>query len=111
MLTELKSFKFVLALVLQFKTIENDNETKRSTFYLNSKAETIIYQSDIDDVFESVYNAIISNIQKSLEKGSFWITDSVLDHTINNSKYNPLVSSYTKLLKKLGHSKKILLKY
>ena len=36
------------------------------TFYSN--AEIIINQSDIDDVFESIYTTIISNIQKSLGK-------------------------------------------
>ena len=31
--TELRGFKFVTALVLEFKKIENDNKTKYSTFY------------------------------------------------------------------------------
>ena len=35
-------------------------------FFSHSKAEKIINESDIDDAFESVYNTIISNIQKSL---------------------------------------------
>ena len=39
-----------------------------------------------------------TNIQKSLGKGSGWIIDSVNDHTITISKYNPLAgSSYIKL--------------
>ena len=29
------------------------------TFYLNSKAELIIDESDIDDVFKSIYTTII----------------------------------------------------
>ena len=43
-----------------------------------------------------LYSNIISNIQISLSKGSGWITDSVLDHNINISKYNPLavISNY-----------------
>ena len=45
---------------------------------------------------------VVSNTQKSLEKGSGWITDSVLEHNINISKYNPLAgSNYIKLLKEL----------
>ena len=36
-------------------------------FYLNSKVEIIINESDIDDVFQSICTTIISNIQKSLE--------------------------------------------
>ena len=44
------------------------DETKYNTFYLSSKAETIINESDIDDAFESICSNIMSNIQKSLEK-------------------------------------------
>ena len=41
-------------------------------------------------------------MEKSLGKGSRWIIDSVIDHTINISKYNPLAgSSYIKLPKEL----------
>ena len=49
----------------------------------------------------------IKNIQKSQGKGSDWIIDSVIDHNINFSKYNPLAgSSYVKLTKKLDYPKK-----
>ena len=52
LLTELKDFKFVATLVLQFKKIESNDETKYRTFYSNSKAEKTINESDIDNVFE-----------------------------------------------------------
>ena len=55
-------------LVLELKKIQIDTKTKYSIFYWNSKAETIINESDIDDVFKSNYTIIISNIQKSLGK-------------------------------------------
>ena len=70
-------------LFLELKKIENDDTTKYRTFYSNSKAAAIINESDIKDVFESVYSSIISNIQKSLRKGSGWIIDSDIDHNIN----------------------------
>ena len=60
-----------------------------NTFYFNSNRDTIINQSDIDDVFESTYTAIISNIWKSLGKSSGGIIDSVIDHDINILKNNP----------------------
>ena len=83
---------------------------KYSTSYSNSKAETVINGSDIDDVFESVYITIISNIQRSLGKSSGWINDSVTDHTINISKYKPLTgSSYIKLPRELDHPGKDLI--
>ena len=86
----------------------NDDETKYSTFYSNSKAETIINQIDIDDVFESHYVTILSNIQQSPEKIPCWITDSVIDCNTNISKYNPLAgSSYIKLPKELAFQRKV----
>ena len=57
-------------LVLVFKNIESENKTKSDTFYSNLKAEIIINKSDIDDLFESIYAIIMSNIQKSLWNGS-----------------------------------------
>ena len=52
--TELKEFKFVMTLVLQSKKRESDDETKYSSFYSTSKAETIVNESEIDDVYESI---------------------------------------------------------
>ena len=66
LLTGLRGFKFVTPLVLEFTKIESDSSTKYSTFYLNSKAETIINESNIDEVFESIHSLIIPNMQKSL---------------------------------------------
>ena len=59
-------------------------------FIHTQKTETIIIESDNDDVFKSIYTTIISNIQKSLGKVSGRIIDSVIDHTIGISKYNLL---------------------
>ena len=70
LLTQLKGFKFVTTLVLVFKKIESEDKTKCGNFYSSTKAEIIINESDIDDVFQSIYTTIITNIQKSLGKGS-----------------------------------------
>ena len=91
-LTELRRFKFA-TLVLLLKKIKSNNKTKYDTFYSNSKAEIIVNESDIDDVFKSIYTTIISNIPTSLGKGSGWIFNSVIDHNINSSKYNLLAGS------------------
>ena len=108
----MRGFKFVTTLVKEFKKIESDDATKYINFYSNSKAETIINESDIDGVFESIYTTIILNIQKDLGRGSGWITDSVVSHTINISKHNPLAgSSYIKLPKELDHSRKGLINF
>ena len=61
-------------------------------------------------MFKSIYNIIIANLQKSLGKGSGWNIDSVTDHNISISRYNPLAgSSYIKLPKELDHPRKGLI--
>ena len=77
---------------------------------MNSKAEKIVNESDIDDVFKSIFSTIISNMHRSLGQGSNWITDSAIDHNINVSKYNPLAGSgYIKSPKELDHPRKGLI--
>ena len=56
---------------------------------------------------ESIYTIIITNIEKSLGRGSGWIIDLLIDYTISISKYNPLAgSSYIRLPKQLDHPRK-----
>ena len=58
-------------------------------------------------MFQSIYTTVIANIQKSLAKGSIWIIDSFIDHTISISKYNPVAgSNYVKLPKELDYPRK-----
>ena len=98
-MSELRGFKFVTTFLEEFK--------KSGTFYLNSKVGTVINKSDIDNAFESIYNTILLNKHKSLGKGSGWMIDSGIYHTINISKYIPLAGgSYIKLPKEL-HLKKV----
>ena len=58
----------------------------------------------------TIYTTIIASIQKSLGKGSSWIIDSIIDHSISISKYNPLAGiSYIKLPKELNPPRKRLI--
>ena len=99
--------KFVSILILVFKKWRSN---KLCQFYSSSKAEIIINESEIVDVFPSIHTTIITTIQKLLGKDSGWIIDSVIDDTISISKYNPLAgSSYTKLPKELDHQRKGLI--
>ena len=41
-LSEVREFKFVTRLVLEFRTIESNDEAKYSIFYLNSKTKIIL---------------------------------------------------------------------
>ena len=62
-------------------------------------------------MFQSIYTTVITKHTKVFRKGSGWIVDSVIDHTISISKYNPLAeSSYIKLPKELDHPRKGLIK-
>ena len=109
LLTQLKGVKFVTILVLVFEKIESEDKTKYNHFYSSSKTEIIIHESAINDAFESIYTTVIGNIKKYLGKGSGWIIDSVMDHTISISKYNHLAgSNYIKLPKELDHPRKAL---
>ena len=82
-MSQLRGFKFATTLVLVLKKIESEDKTKYDNFYSSSKAEIIINESDIENVFKLIYTTIIANIQKSLGKGSGWIIDSVIDHSIS----------------------------
>ena len=68
-MSELRELKLVATLVIMFKKIESEDKTKYNTFYSHTKAETIINESDIANVFKLIYTTIISNIRKSLGKG------------------------------------------
>ena len=72
-----------------FKETESKDKTKFDNFYLSLEAEVVINQSTLIMCFNRLF--YISNIRKSVEKGSDWIIDSVIDHTNSVSKYNPLV--------------------
>ena len=56
LLSDLRRFKYVTTLFIEFKKIKSYDATKYITIYSNSKAERIINESDINDVFESILN-------------------------------------------------------
>ena len=76
-------------MVLKFKkTTINKDETKYSTCYLNSKTETINHDTNIDSIFESIYSAIMTKMQKCQGEGSGWTIDSVENKKLTNLKSN-----------------------
>ena len=60
-LTQLRDFIFVTTLVLVFKKIESKDKTKYDNFCSSSKAEIIIIENDIENVFKSVYATNLAN--------------------------------------------------
>ena len=79
--------------MLVFTKIKSDGKTKYDFFYSHSKAETIINESDIGDIFESTNTTVILVMQKILRKDLGWIIDSVIDHNVRISKYHLLAGS------------------
>ena len=57
-LTHLKSFKLSKTLFSAFKKIETKVKTNNNTFYSNIKVETVVNESDIDDLFKAIYTYI-----------------------------------------------------
>ena len=82
--TNLIKFKLVKTLVIEFNN--------------SIKQYSVINESGIDDLFESIYTTIVLNKQKFLGKDSGCINDSAVSQLTNISKYNPLAgSSYIRL--------------
>ena len=75
LLTELKEFKFMITLVLEFKKIESDDETKYSTFYSSSKAETIIMRVILIMHLNQSIVQLYQTCKNILHKGLGWIID------------------------------------
>ena len=85
-------------LVLELKKIESEGKINCDIFYSHSVAEATIKESEIDDVFEWIYTTITSNMEKSLEEGSDWITDFIREHNISIPNYNLIAgNSYIQL--------------
>ena len=51
--------------------MESKDKTKHHNFYSSSNAKIVINESDIENVFKSIYTTITANIQKSL--GNVWM--------------------------------------
>ena len=104
-MNKLRDFKFVITLVLKLKRTINENETKYSTLFSNSKAETNSHDADIDSILESIYNAIMTKILKYQAEGLGWTIYLVIEQNINILKYKSLSSSNDiNLPKELNHS-------
>ena len=109
LLSELRELKFVTVLFLELKS---DDATKYSNFYSNSKAETIIYKSDIDDqsikliwydcikhkknIFEKVRAGLL--IESAITLLIFQITTSYLGADTSNYQKNQIIQNWVWLI-------------
>ena len=105
-MTQLTGFKFMITIVLMFKKIESEDKVWRFLFKLKNRLSMkltlmICFSQSLLQLYQT---------QKSLRKRLGRIIDSVIDHTISISKYNPLAgSSCIKLSKELDHQWKGLI--
>ena len=90
----------MITIVLMFKKIESEDKVWRFLFKLKNRLSMkltlmICFSQSLLQLYQT---------QKSLRKRLGRIIDSVIDHTISISKYNPLAgSSCIKLSKELDH--------
>ena len=105
-MTQLTGFKFMITIVLMFKKIESEDKVWRFLFKLKNRLSMkLILMICFSQSLQQLYQT-----QKFLRKRLGRIIDSVIDHTISISKWNPLAgSSCIKLSKELDHQWKGLI--
>ena len=78
--------------------------------YFNSKAQTIINQTEIAEALQSSAEQILNKIAQWISEGSGWVIQSIDNHYLNIVKYKPVKgSSYLKLPIELQHQNKGLI--
>ena len=68
LLTELRGFKFVTALVVEFDKDELMLQQNTPSFVLTQRQKQLLMKPTLMILFELMYTAIISNIQNILKK-------------------------------------------
>ena len=105
----MKGLKFVETLRVTFKKLAND-EIVYKTAYFNSKAQTIINNTEIPEALQLSKQQILNMIAQWVSEGSGWTIESVDNHYLNIVQYQPMKgSSYIKLPQELRNSAKGLI--
>ena len=105
----MKGLKFVETLKVTFRKPNND-EIVYKTAYFNSRAQTIINNTEIPEALQLTKQLILNMIAKWVSEGSGWTVESVDNHYLNVVQYKPLKgSSYINLPQELRHNKKGLI--
>ena len=108
-LTSMKGLKFVETLIVTFKKLTKD-EIVYKTAYFNSKPQTIINNTEINESLQLSKQQILNMIAQWVSEGSGWTIESVDNHYLNIVQYQPMKgSSYIKLPQELRNSKKGLI--
>ena len=109
LLNEIKGLKYVETVKVTFNKISDGKIVEKSA-YFNSKAQTIINNTEINEALQMSKQNILNQISQWISEGSGWTIQYVNSHYLNIVKYKPISgSSYIKLPSELRNSKKGLI--
>ena len=97
LLNEMKGLKYVETLKVTFNKM-SDGEIVIKNGYFNSKVQTIINHTEINEALQMSKQNILNQISQWISEGSGWTIQSVDSHYLNIVKYKPMKgSSYIQL--------------
>ena len=109
LLNEMKGLKYVETLKVTFNKMSN-GEIVEKPAYFNSKSQTIINNTEINEALQMSKQNILNKISQWISEGSGWTVQSVDSHYLNIVKYKPMKgSSYIQLPSELRNSAKGLI--
>ena len=109
LLNEIKGLKYVETLKVTFNKM-SDGEIVIKNGYFNSKVQTIINHTEINEALQMSKQNILNQISQRISEGSGWTIQSVDSHYLNIVKYKPMKgSSYIHLPYELRNSAKGLI--
>ena len=109
LLNEMKGLKYVETLKVTFNKI-SDGEIVEKLAYFNSKVQTIINNTEINEALQMSKQNLLNQISQWISEGSGWTIQSVDSHYLNIVKYKPMKgSSYIQLPSELRNSSKGLI--
>ena len=107
-LESMKGLKFIENLKVTFEKTTGDIIISK-TAYFNSKAQTIINQTEIAEALKLTAQQILNRIAQWISEGSGWIIKSIDNHYLNIVRYKPMKgSSYLKLPIELQNKKGLI---
>ena len=106
---EIKGLKYVETVKVTFNKI-SDGEIVEKSAYFNSKVQTIINNTEINEALQMSKQNLLNQISQWISEGSGWTIQSVDSHYLNIVKYKPMKgSSYIQLPNELRNSAKGLI--
>ena len=109
LLNEMKGLKYVETLKVTFNKM-SDGEIVIKNGYFNSKVQTIINHTEINEALQMSKQNILNQISQWISEGSGWTVKSVDSHYLNIVKYKPMKgSSYIQLPSELRNCAKGLI--